>query len=162
MIDFALMAERCCRAAVGWQSRLVHRTIQIVEIVWLAILRCRAHGGRPLRFNPTSAIDGAAFATTPGIKLERFDMTSRRVNVLVSILVLAGVVGTSSISRADVTGTCSCNSATCHGRWELRATNMTALRAECHAKVGEHGFLSKVHRISHSQHHSTAADAHRE
>jgi hypothetical protein len=72
-------------------------------------------------------------------------MASARGSILI---VLAGLtlLGMPSIARADVSGICSCRSATCHGRWELRAANMTALRAECHAKVGDHGFLSKVHR----------------
>jgi hypothetical protein len=62
------------------------------------------------------------------------------------LLALACLLGITLVARADVSGICSCRSATCHGRWELRATSMAALRAECHAKVGDHGFLSKVHR----------------
>jgi hypothetical protein len=69
-----------------------------------------------------------------------------RGSIFIFLIGLTGVLAIPSISRADVSGTCSCRSATCHERWELRATNMTALRAECHAKVGDHGFLSKVHR----------------
>ena len=73
-------------------------------------------------------------------------MPSARGSVFIFLVALIGVLAIPSIARANVSGICSCRSATCHGRWELRAANMTALRAECHAKVGDHGFLSKVHR----------------
>jgi hypothetical protein len=73
-------------------------------------------------------------------------MASARGGIFIFLVGLTGVLAIPSIGRAEVSGICSCRSATCHGRWELRATNTTALRAECHAKVGDHGFLSKVHR----------------
>jgi hypothetical protein len=73
-------------------------------------------------------------------------MTSVRGSALVFLLAFAGVVAASSMSRADVIGTCSCRSATCHGRSELKGANTATLREECHAKVGDHGFLSKMHR----------------
>jgi hypothetical protein len=52
----------------------------------------------------------------------------------------------SSSSRAEVAGTCSCKSDTCGGRWELRAANLKALRAQCRAKTDDRGLLSRVHR----------------
>jgi hypothetical protein len=73
-------------------------------------------------------------------------MTSVRRGTSVLLLALTCLLGITLVARADVSGICSCKSATCHGRWELRATNMSALREECHTKVGDHGFLSKVHR----------------
>jgi hypothetical protein len=54
-------------------------------------------------------------------------MTSVRGSALVFLLAFAGVVAASSMSRADVIGTCSCRSATCHGRWELKGANTAAL-----------------------------------
>jgi hypothetical protein len=80
-------------------------------------------------------------------KLGSFDMALVRGGIFVFLLALACLLGITLVARADVSGICSCRSATCHGRWEVRATNMAALRAECHAKVGDHGFLSKMHRM---------------
>jgi len=61
-------------------------------------------------------------------------------------LSLAGLLVASSPSYAEVLGTCSCKSDTCRGRWELRAANLKALRAQCRAKTDDRGLLSRVHR----------------
>jgi hypothetical protein len=72
-------------------------------------------------------------------------MSSVRDSALVLVLALVGVVGTTSMGRADVIGMCSCKSGTCQTS-KLNAKNLTALRAQCRAKSGGHGILSRVRR----------------
>jgi hypothetical protein len=79
-------------------------------------------------------------------KIERVDMARRRGCVLASLFALAVVLLIPSASRADVIGTCSCKSANCKTSSLIRAKDLTALRAQCHARLGGHGVVSRVRR----------------
>jgi hypothetical protein len=63
----------------------------------------------------------------------------------VALFALAVLLAIPSAGRADVIGICSYKSATNQSR-ELRAKNLLALRAQCHAKSGGHGTLSRIRR----------------
>jgi hypothetical protein len=63
---------------------------------------------------------------------------------------LGMVVAAASQSYAEWTGTCSCKSEGCHGRWQLRAASVEDLHHLCSRRTDEHGFLSRVHRVHHS------------
>jgi hypothetical protein len=73
-------------------------------------------------------------------------MSSVWTKTLVVLLAIGGVVGTSSIGRADVIGMCSCRSANCKTSSLIKAKNLTELRARCHARLGGHGVVSRVRR----------------
>jgi hypothetical protein len=73
-------------------------------------------------------------------------MARRRGCVLASLFALAVVLALPSGSRADVIGLCSCKAANCKTGSLIRATNLAALRAQCHARLGGHGIVSRVHR----------------
>jgi hypothetical protein len=63
-------------------------------------------------------------------------MARRRDCVLASLFALAVMLIVPSASRADVVGMCSCKSANCKTSSLIRAKNLTALRARCHARLG--------------------------
>jgi hypothetical protein len=73
-------------------------------------------------------------------------MARRRGCVLASLFALAVVLVIPSASRADVIGTCSCKAANCRTSSLIKAKNLTALRAQCHARLGGHGVVSRVRR----------------
>jgi hypothetical protein len=70
-------------------------------------------------------------------------MARRRGCVLASLFALAFVLVIPSAGRADVIGICK---SAYHQSLELRAKNLLALRAQCHAKSGGHGTLSRARR----------------
>jgi hypothetical protein len=68
------------------------------------------------------------------------------IRCVVALLFACGVVlAIPSAGKADVIGLCSYKSAANQSR-ELRAKNLLALRAQCHAKSAGHGTLSRVRR----------------
>jgi hypothetical protein len=73
-------------------------------------------------------------------------MARRRDWVLASLFALAVVLVIPSASRADVIGKCSCKAANCQTTSLIRAKSLTALRAQCHARLGGHGVVSRVRR----------------
>jgi hypothetical protein len=73
-------------------------------------------------------------------------MARRRDCVLASLLALAVVLVVPSVSRADVIGKCVCKSANCRTTSFIRAKNLTALRGQCHARLGGHGYVTRVRR----------------
>jgi hypothetical protein len=73
-------------------------------------------------------------------------MARRRGCVLASLFALTVVLVIPSASRADVIGTCSCKAANCRTSSLIKAKNLTALRAQCHARLGGHGVVSRVRR----------------
>jgi hypothetical protein len=73
-------------------------------------------------------------------------MARRRGCVLASLFALAVVLVIPSASRADVVGTCACEAANCRTSSLIKAKNLTALRAQCHARLGGHGVVSRVRR----------------
>jgi hypothetical protein len=97
-------------------------------------------------------------AHTPVLRLYQFgrrwreevQMIMRRLLTL-GFLSLATLITAGSQSHADWSGTCSCKSEACHGRWELRAESMKGLRDQCIRRTGDNGFLSRVHRQHHRQ-----------
>jgi hypothetical protein len=73
-------------------------------------------------------------------------MARRRGSVLAFLFALGVVLAIPSASRADVIGLCSCKSANCKTSSLIRAKNLTALRAQCHARLAGHGVVSRVRR----------------
>jgi hypothetical protein len=73
-------------------------------------------------------------------------MTRKRGFAFAYVLALAVVLLIPSAGRADVMGKCSCKAANCQTTSLIRAKNLTALRAQCHARLGGHGVVSRVRR----------------
>jgi hypothetical protein len=73
-------------------------------------------------------------------------MARRRGCVLASLFAFAVLMAIPSASRADVIGTCSCRTANCGTSSLIGAKSLAALRAQCHARLGGHGVVSRVRR----------------
>ena len=73
-------------------------------------------------------------------------MARRRGCGLAFLFAIAVVLGAPSVGRADVIGKCSCETANCRTTSLIRAKNLTALRAQCYARLGGHGVISRVRR----------------
>jgi hypothetical protein len=65
-------------------------------------------------------------------------MARRRGCVFAFLIALATVIGAPAPGRADVIGMCQ--------NVKMTAKSLKALRAQCHAKSGGHGALSRIRR----------------
>jgi hypothetical protein len=91
-----------------------------------------------------------SFIGLPSAEFVRLSERSKMVlgrSLVLGCISLASLIAAAPQSYADWSGICSCKSEACHGRWELRAESMKGLHDQCTHRTGDHGFLSRVHRV---------------